>query len=814
MKAIYIHKGDDTIFGEVSKFITATIVSKYDLTGYKAQFILGSIQKDLEDISSGQFDIILTNKDTGKLDYGRHYGKIKIIDTEEHIKTVCNTLLFIVTPEVVETQNELIELELTNSPEYQLTLQVGEDVVYSVNGQTGNVELNAEDVGALPSDTIIPSKLSELDNDKGFVDAEYVAQSLDGKQDKGDYALKEEVAQGLDGKQDKGDYALKDEIPDLTDYVKNTDYATADVGGVVKQSTTYGFSVNSSTGIPFASTKGLAGYQNSDGNMFIGKATLENIKDDYVKRGITGNAIELTDDEKTNARAWIGAVGPENYATDTVGGVVKISGNYFGLAFNSSKQLYVNKAIDTEVTAKASHYKPIVPSNLDLAVKTGLTTNSLELTDDEKASAKQWLGYATQSDINTAITNLPQFKISIVEALPETGEKLTLYLVPKDGEAPDVYNEYLWIEDTSSFEFLGSTAVDLTDYVKNTDYITGSTAGVVRVGAYYGTTAFNGFLCCQTRTQEQYDAHDNTTVIGKGTLENIKNDIVKRAVTENDIELTEAEKTSARTWLGTVGTTDYATATNAGILTPSSYYATAMSGQYLYTQTKTLDQYKESANGIFVGKGTLENIKDDYIKRGLTENTIELTDDEKSSARTLIGAVGDTDYASSSKAGVVKTNINTGVSITNGLLYVVKATDDDVKGKTNVYKPIVPSNLDLAVKTGVTTNTIELTDDEKTSARTWIGAVGSEDYANKDSSGQAGIVKCSSTFACGCTNGYIQALNIPTLERYNNLSQYAFIGKATLQTALTEYSKTVPITESDYEALETKDANTLYLIEE
>lgn len=88
------------------------------------------------------------------------------------------------------------------------------------------------------------------------------------------------------------------------------------------------------------------------------------------------------------------------------------------------------------------------------------------------------------------------------------------------------------------------------------------------------------------------------------------------------------------------------------------------------------------------------------------------------------------------------------------------------------------------------------------------------DYANATASGSAGIVKCSSTFACGCVNGYIQAMNIPTLERYNNLSQYAFIGKATLQTALTEYSKTVLTTQADYDALATKDANTLYLIEE
>nr|DAZ41724.1 MAG TPA: hypothetical protein [Caudoviricetes sp.] len=43
--------------------------------------------------------------------------------------------------------------------------------VVSVNGKTGNVILNANDVGALPNTTVIPTKTSELDNDSGFIDS-------------------------------------------------------------------------------------------------------------------------------------------------------------------------------------------------------------------------------------------------------------------------------------------------------------------------------------------------------------------------------------------------------------------------------------------------------------------------------------------------------------------------------------------------------------------------------------------------------------------------------------------------------------------
>lgn len=52
--------------------------------------------------------------------------------------------------------------------------------VDSVNGMTGDVVLTASDVGALPDDTTIPTKTSDLQNDSGFITsipAEYVTES-------------------------------------------------------------------------------------------------------------------------------------------------------------------------------------------------------------------------------------------------------------------------------------------------------------------------------------------------------------------------------------------------------------------------------------------------------------------------------------------------------------------------------------------------------------------------------------------------------------------------------------------------------------
>lgn len=73
--------------------------------------------------------------------------------------------------------------------------------------------------------------------------------------------------------------------------------------------------------------------------------------------------------------------------------------------------------------------------------------------------------YATKTYVAQMITSLAQFKLSIVNSLPAFGEKMMLYLVPRTGgDFTNAYDEYIWIDEISMFEHLGSTAVDLTDY--------------------------------------------------------------------------------------------------------------------------------------------------------------------------------------------------------------------------------------------------------------------------------------------------------------------------------------------------------------
>ena len=132
---------------------------------------------------------------------------------------------------------------------------------------------------------------------------------------------------------------------------------------------------------------------------------------------------------------------------------------------------------------------------------------------------------------------------------------------------------------------------------------------------------------------------------------------------------------------------------------------------------KALESYDDSVTYIItddvVEGGTIIDI-DAYTKEevdALIEN-IDLSD-----------YVKNTDYATTSTVGLVKVAAATGINVNNeGKIYISKAVDESIVVKKEQYRPIVPANLDLAVKTGVTTNTIALTDEEKTVACEWLGA--------------------------------------------------------------------------------------------
>ena len=133
----------------------------------------------------------------------------------------------------------------------------------------------------------------------------------------------------------------------------------------------------------------------------------------------------------------------------------------------------------------------------------------------------------------------------------------------------------------------------------------------------------------------------------------------------------------------------------------------------------------------------------DYaVKKGLADNKLEWTDDEKKAAREQIG-VGIATY---STPGLVKPASWYGLMIENdGTIKLIDTQEAHINQRGNgdgSRVAITTPMLDYAVKKALTDpKNITWADTEKTSARELIGAIGTTDYPVSGDS--AGVVKVS-----------------------------------------------------------------------
>ena len=110
-----------------------------------------------------------------------------------------------------------------------------------------------------------------------------------------------------------------------------------------------------------------------------------------------------------------------------------------------------------------------------------------------------------------------------------------------------------------------------------------------------------------------------------------------------------------------VTNTDYATSEIAGVVKISSNFATGMSNGNIYASTKTYSQYPSMYDNAFISKATLENV---IIGKGLVSNT---------------------DYASASTGGVVKTKNGFAVNNEGSVLCSTYSYSDYVSGADWIF---------------------------------------------------------------------------------------------------------------------------------
>ena len=158
-------------------------------------------------------------------------------------------------------------------------------------------------------------------------------------------------------------------------------------------------------------------------------------------------------------------------------------------------------------------------------------------------------------------------------------------------------------EDYGSMHSLGliskvtlENVIEGKGLVSNTDYATNATAGVIRTSSSYGTTVSgSGLINAYTLSYENYVEANDTTFVGKGTLENV-------------IE-----------GKGLVSNTDYASNSIGGVIRVNVPYATKVnSSGILYASNLDYTTYSSTSDNAFIGKGTLENV---ITGKGLVDQT-------------------------------------------------------------------------------------------------------------------------------------------------------------------------------------------------
>lgn len=146
----------------------------------------------------------------------------------------------------------------------------------------------------------------------------------------------------------------------------------------------------------------------------------------------------------------------------------KLAGIASGAQANTITTVKVNGTALTPDTNKAV--------NVTTPTKTSQLTNDSDFQNATQVNATiTGKGYQTQAQvqslINSAVGKVTSIKYQKVDSLPTAGENGVIYLISHSHGTQDIYDEYIWISDTKTFEKIGNTDIDLSAYVKSSELV-------------------------------------------------------------------------------------------------------------------------------------------------------------------------------------------------------------------------------------------------------------------------------------------------------------------------------------------------------
>ena len=229
-----------------------------------------------------------------------------------------------------------------------------------------------------------------------------------------------------------------------------------------------------------------------------------------------------------------------------------------------------------------------------------------------------------------------EVKFLVVTELPETDTENAIYLVPVAESAEgNLFDEYIFVD--GAWEKIGSTsvAVNLDEYVKNTDLASNTKAGVVRIMSDYGVMLISptmGVIGVNSATEADIDAKSNSYK----PISPLRLDYaIKKGLADNKETWTEEEKQAARELIGSASN-DWATTDAVGLVrVGEGLFISSTTGKLNVNAAEQRHIDAKNSNGRVITPGNL-----DYaVKAALTANTKNLTDEEKAAVCSWVGAV-------------------------------------------------------------------------------------------------------------------------------------------------------------------------------
>ena len=73
--------------------------------------------------------------------------------------------------------------------------------------------------------------------------------------------------------------------------------------------------------------------------------------------------------------------------------------------------------------------------------------------------------FYNKSEVNNLINGIHTIEFKVVDSLPPVGENNIIYLLPNEEQGyQNIYNEYIWIPESESYEQIGTTETNLSNY--------------------------------------------------------------------------------------------------------------------------------------------------------------------------------------------------------------------------------------------------------------------------------------------------------------------------------------------------------------